>query len=310
MVQEKPEQAADLLVALNNIVIVLMGRVEELSAKVVELEQRLTKNSSNSSKPPSSDDYGKPNPKSQRTKTGKKSGGQTGHAGDTLTQVDEPDEHVTHGSVTCPCGLPIAQGTLLIEVRRQVFDNIEPRLRVVEQVVRTVACGCGMIHAGQFPEGINAPVQYGPNIKAIASYLNQYQFLPFERTCEALADLLGCHISPGTLHNILAECHANLESTEVMIKDYISAADVAQFDETGMRVEGRTNWIHSASTSRATHYHDGWKAYLLFDCGRGILPHCWWRSKPQLTRPGQRATKNWMKQALPGSWHSLMTSSR
>jgi transposase len=191
--------------------------------------------------------------------------------------------------------LPIAQGTLLNEVRRQVFDIVEPQLRVVEHVVRTVACGCGKVHAGQFPDGINAPVQYGPNIKSIACYLNQYQFLPYDRTCEALADLLGCHISPGTLQNILAECHAKLESTEVMIKDHISAATVAQFDETGMRIEGKTNWMHSASTSRATHYHahgkrgsdaaidagilprfkgqaihDGWKPYLRFDCGHGL----------------------------------------
>jgi transposase len=302
LIHEKPEQAADLLVALNNTVIVLMGRVEELNGtvvelrgKVVELEQRLAKNSSNSSKPPSSDGYGKPNPKSLRTKTGKKSGGQTGHSGDTLTQVDVPDERVPHGPATCSCGLQICQGTLVNEVRRQVFDILAPRMRVVEHYVQTVACACGKVHVGQFPDGINAPVQYGPNIKAIASYLNQYQFLPYERTCEALADLLGCHISPGTLRNILAECHAHLENTEAMIKDHISAAAVAQYDETGMRIEGKTNWIHSASTSHATHYHaherrgsdaandagilprfkgkaihDGWKAYMRFDCEHGL----------------------------------------
>lgn len=295
MVQENPTQAADLLVALSNTVFVLMGRVDELSSKVVELERRLAQNSSNSSKPPSSDGYSKPNPKSLRTKTGKKSGGQTGHRGDTLIQVDVPDERVPHGPITCSCGLPICQGALINEVRRQVFDITEPRLHVVEHFVQTVACACGKVHGGQFPDGINAPVQYGPNIKAIASYLNQYQFLPYERTCEALADLLGCHISPGTLQNILAECHENLESTEVLIKDHISVARVAQYDETGMRIAGKTNWIHSASTSHATHYHahgrrgseaaidagilprfmgkaihDGWKAYLKFDCGHGL----------------------------------------
>lgn len=295
MIHERPEQAADLLVALNNTVIVLMGRVEELTIKVVELEQRLAKNSSNSSKPPSTDGYGKPNPKSLRTKTGKKSGGQAGHIGETLSQVDAPDELVQHGITTCSCGLSIDQGILINEVRRQVFDIKEPRLHVVEHLVQSVACACGKVHVGRFPEGINAPVQYGSNIKAIASYLNQYQFLPYERTCEALADLLGCHISPGTLQNILAECHTNLDSTETIIKDHISEAEVAQYDETGIRIEGKTNWIHSASTSRATHYHaherrgseaaesagilprfkgkaihDGWKAYLKFDCEHGL----------------------------------------
>lgn len=295
MVRENPEQAADLLVTLNHTVILLMGRVEELSAKVVELEQRLAKSSSNSSKPPSSDGYRKPNPKSLRTKTGRKTGGQKGHAGDTLAQVEVPDERILHGSAICSCGLPMSQGTLLGEVRRQVFDIIEPRLHVVEHYVQTVACACGNVHVGLFPDGVNAPVQYGPNIKAIATYLNQYQFLPYERTCEALSDLLGCRISPGTLKNILTECHEHLERTDAMIKDTISAADVAQYDETGMRIEGTTSWIHSASTSHATHYHahrrrgseaaidagilprftgtaihDGWKAYLKFDCAHGL----------------------------------------
>ena len=129
----------------------------------------------------------------------------------------------------------------------------------------------------------------------MAVYLNQYQHIPYERSCEALSDLFNCPMSQGTLKNILAECHSKLEGAEDAIKKQIISSNVAHFDETGLRVTGKTSWIHSASTETATHYHvhakrgaeatisagilpnftgtaihDGWKPYMSFECGRGL----------------------------------------
>ncbi len=137
--------------------------------------------------------------------------------------------------------------------------------------------------------------QYGPRIKAIAVYLNQFQHVPYERTCEALADLLGCKISSGTVRNMLRECYQKTEPAEEAIKTHIAASKVIHVDETGMRVNGRLMWTHSASTETATHYqaharrgtegsnaagilshflgtavHDGWKPYVSFPCEHGL----------------------------------------
>ena len=170
-----------MLVALTKTVNLLVCRVNELTAKVEKLEQQIAKNSSNSSKPPSSDGYQKPSPKSLRKKTGKQAGGQAGHKGETLRQASKPDEIVSHGPQNCCCGASLENGELLREERRQVFDIPTPSIQVTEHVVQTVRCRCGKIHWGEFPDGINASVQYGPNIKAMAVYLSQSQHLPFER---------------------------------------------------------------------------------------------------------------------------------
>ena len=295
MIRETPEQAADLLVALTHTVNFLMGRVEELTQKAAELEQRLAKNSSNSSKPPSSDGNSKPSPKSLRTKTGKRTGGQNGHPGDTLRQVEKPDEHVFHCPPTCTCGLSLEGAKIIHEERRQVFDIPKPALQVTEHCAQTKLCLCGHISVGQFPDDVGGRVQYGPNVKAMAVYLNQYHHLPYERTCEVLAELFGVQISQGTLLNILSECHANLEASEAAAKAHIITSAVANFDESGMRIGGKTLWVHSASTEKATVYHadghrgadaataagilphfkgtaihDGWKPYFQFLCGHGL----------------------------------------
>jgi transposase len=295
MIKDEPELAADLLVVLTRTVNVLSRKVDELTAKVEELEGRLSKNSSNSSKPPSSDGYTKPSPKSLRKKSGKKSGGQRGHKGTTLSQVSNPDEIITHRSGKCCCGLDLENGTVLSEERRQVFDIPTPRVEVIEHIVQTVKCSCGEIHTGTFPEGVTSPTQYGPGVRSLAVYLNQYQHLPYERTCEALRDVFGCSLSQGTLKNILAECYSKLELAEEAIKRHIRSSKVAHFDETGLRIDKKTRWVHSASTESAAHYcvhdkrgaeapisagilpgfkgtavHDGWKSYMSFPCRHSL----------------------------------------
>jgi transposase len=129
MITDAPEQAADLLVVLTKTVNVLSRKVDELTSKVEDLEGRLSKNSSNSSKPPSSDGYKKPSPKSLRKKSGKKSGGQKGLKGTTLSSEERP----------------------------QVFDISTPRIAVVEHIAQTVKCSCGNIHTGTFPDGVTPP---------------------------------------------------------------------------------------------------------------------------------------------------------
>lgn len=138
--------------------------------------------------------------------------------------------------------------------KRQVHDLPPLRLIVTEHQAEMKRCPCGHMNKATFPEGVNAPVQYGSGVKSAAVYLKNYQFLPYERTCELLADLFDCGISEGTLANLIGECHERLEAPVRQIKAQIAQAPVAQFDESGSRVEKKLWWLHAASTATATYY--------------------------------------------------------
>ena len=235
----------------------LAERVTALEAEKAALRVRLLTNSRNSGKPPSSDGPGvKPHPKSQRKPTGRKPGGQPGHAGHTLRMVDKPDEVQVHAPSCCKaCGQSLEQIPATRRERRQVVDIPPPKVRVVEHQAETNCCpGCRVETTGEFPEGVEAPAQYGPRVAAVAVYLNQAQLLPVERTCQVLAELFDCPVSEGTLESAVGECHEQLAEVEAAIKREVEGASVAHFDESGLNVGGKTSWLHVASTSGLTFY--------------------------------------------------------
>ena len=182
----------------------LEARIDEQDAQIAELKARLGQNSRNSSKPPSSDGYGKPSPKerSLRRPSGRKQGGQEGHEGARLEPLAVPDERVEHQPEHCEgCGGDLADAERLEGgEKRQVFDLPEGELlRAIEHVAERRRCGCGQITAGGFPEGVGAPTQYGPGVRALGVYLCVFQHLPYDRAGQALRDLAGASVSAGTL---------------------------------------------------------------------------------------------------------------
>jgi transposase len=151
------------------------------------------------------------------------------------------------------------------------------------------------VSRGTFPEGVTQPVAYGPGVKALLVYLQAYQLLPYARSCELMEDLFGTRISEGTLSEALQTGSSQLEATEAAIREAITQAKVAHFDETGLRIEGRLHWLHSASTEMWVHYspqkkrgqegmkaagvlpnfrgravHDGWASYFSYDCEHAL----------------------------------------
>lgn len=230
--------------------------IASLGRRVKELEDRLAKNSRNSSKPPSSDPV-KPKPKSLREKSGKKPGGQEGHPGRTLCLVESPDRVVIHTPAECEeCGRSLAQAMALGYERRQVVDVPPLALEVTEYRAQRKRCrGCGLSITAPFPAEVSATVAYGSRVKALMVYLMEYQLLPYERTSEVLGDLFGERApGVGTLHSALERCFLELEGTEEAIKEGLRRARVSHFDETGLRVEGEGMWVHVASTPELTHY--------------------------------------------------------
>src|ERR1700723_2918560 len=220
-------------------------RIAELEALVAELLRRLGLDSTNSSKPPSSDGLKKKPraPRSLRGKSGKKSGGQEGHAGDTLRQVAQPDFVVPHEACVCRhCRLPLDPKAPIAIEKRQVFDLPERLLLVTEHQASTYRCAnCRGVTKAAFPEGVVSPAQYGERFKAAAVYLNVQQLIPEDRTAQTMSDIFG---APRV-------CSASVvgwvgEKAEELRPGY-------------ERIGGKVQWLHTASSLCFTFYRAGEK---------------------------------------------------
>jgi transposase len=250
------------------VVTLFEGTCKELEERVMELERRLNQNSQNSHKPPSSDGLKRVPPRSQRKKTGRRSGGQVGHDGTRLEMVgaDEVNEIVRHWPETCSgCGARLEARGSNPEgdegqegegyTRRQVHDIPVIEIEVREHRAMEVRCGCcGAISVGSYPEGVEHEVQYGSGIKAWLTYASVYQLLPMERNTEMLADITGRRVSEGTLANALATCAKQVAPIEAKIKAAVIASEVIHVDETGIRMGQESHWLHVSSTPTLTHY--------------------------------------------------------
>src|SRR5579859_1756670 len=175
--------------------------IRDLEARNQALEDRLAKNSRNSSKPPSSDGLNKPAPKSRREPSGKRSGGQEGHIGHRLERIEKPDHTEIHAVVQCAhCQANLSEVAVSNVEKRQVFDLPPVRLEVTEHQGEIKTCPhCGRVNAAVFPEGVAQPTQYGPRVRAYMVYLTVYHFIPLERTAEIISEICGQNISDGTV---------------------------------------------------------------------------------------------------------------
>jgi transposase len=269
----------------------LKETIAVLLARVAELERRLDLNSSNSGKPPSSDGLHKPRreprTRSLRERSGKPPGGQKGHKGETLRQVDAPSHTVEHYPEACPaCGSALSGAMSTGYGARQVFDLPEPRpLTVTEHRAHTCRCGhCGRLTRADFPDEVTAPVQYGPRIAAVVVYLLHYQLLPEDRLAEAMADLFGVRLVAATIARMSRTCAGRVHGFADAVGARVKAAAVKHLDETGFRIGGRTQWLHIACTMWLTFYRISPKRGSLLSDVMGIVVHDHW--KPYYTMEG------------------------
>lgn len=262
-----PDQIATLYAqgpaAVDALVALLLGRIAaqdqtiaELRVRVRELEDQHSRTSHTSHQPPASDGF-KKQPRSLRPRTGKKSGGQPGHPGRTLTFTATPDEVQIHRPTSCAgCGVSLVGLVPQTHQRRQVVDLPPLCLHTVEHQVVSLCCpACQTVTVGEFPLDAPNPVQYGPRLKALGVYLRYYQLLPSARTTELLLDLFGAAPSEGTLTAALTVAAAGLVDVVDRIRQGIVAAPVAHFDETGFYVEDKRYWLHVACTAELTYYY-------------------------------------------------------
>jgi len=257
-------------------------------ARIAELERRLGLNSGNSGKPPSSDGLKKPvRVSSLREPLGRKTGGQPGHPGKTLSRTETPDATIDHFPQICAgCGAALSEAMATNHTARQVFDLPEPNpLVVTEHRAYSCRCAaCGAQTRSAFPEGIAAPVQYGARIAAFVLYLLHYQLLPEKRLAVLLADLFSVHLATATIARISQDCAERCQVFVDAVRDQVAKAPVKHMDETGFRIGGKAQWLHIASTVLLTFYRVAPKRGSLMDNVGGIVVHDHW--KPYYTLTG------------------------
>jgi transposase len=292
-------------------------------------------NSSNSSKPPSSDGYKKPSPKSRRIRSGKKPGKQPGDKGHNLMKREDPDEVKTYTPKTCNnCGKDLTNASVISTASRQVFELPHIELDCIEHQVETKLCSCGSKTQALFPSEATGPTCYGPNLRALASYFVTRQHLPILRVAEMFSDVFNHKVSAGTIINIVSEGAYLLDDFTLNLKDQIANSEVVHADETGLRVEAALKWVHALSTNKLTLYslddkrgkeamdavgvialitgvlvHDHWKPYYAYNhllhslCNSHHL-----RELTEISETPGQLWANDMIELLCNTWYSVVLS--
>lgn len=295
---------ANELESLKALIKPLLEENTRLKAENAELRRRLCLDSTNSHKPPSSDGYKKKTVKAgiPKDKKGSK-GGQEGHKGETRKRVEKPDPVQVHIPEQCRCcGRHFMLEEAQVVQSRQVFDLPELKLEVTEHRLGQVEC-CGRVQCGQYPVEVTANVQYGPGVRALITKLSVEHKMPLEQISSWLEDLYGYEVNSATIESILARGYNLAEAIESQSLASLHEAATVHFDETGVRVEGQLQWLHTASTETHTHWfihkkrggealnseasvlkdftgtavHDCWSPYFNFEDARQVLcgAHLW-----------------------------------
>ena len=292
----------------------LRAALEVLLVLVTLLLNRITLNSKNSSKPPSTD----PNRKnfSKRGKSNRKPGGQKGHNGTTLEQVDDPDEvaELKIDRRTLPKGTVYREAGHEI---RQVID-IDISRFVTEYRAQILEDDRGNRFVAAFPEGVNRSVQYGLGLKANAVYMSQHQLIPYDRIRDHFRDQMHIPVSAGSVFNFNKEAYKRLESFEQWAKTKLAKSMLMHADETGVNIGGKRHWLHCASSASMTWFypharrgteamdemgilpffkgvlcHDHWKPYYQYKCIHAL---CNAHHLRELERAWEQDNQQWAKE--------------
>lgn len=283
---ETIEQLLQQVAFLTETVAAKTALIAQLNQTIHELKEQLNKNSKNSSKPPSSDGYNKPTPKSQRKPSGKKPGGQRGHEGSHRAMSTNPNEIVRHMPSGCSdCShFQMCRETACVAERRHVIDAVVTVNVIEHQQLELPIC---MLHGdnrkGDFPADVKATIQYGANLQALAVALNTVGAVSIKRTHEILSGVFNIPLATGTISNMVKRCAETVSETVNAIKQKVINSEVGHFDETGTRVDKKLWWVHGASNSEFTYLSISPKRGQagMEECGvlpsfQGIAVHdCW-----------------------------------
>ena len=246
------EELLEIIKAQQKTIEKLTAELEAAREEIAELKEKLNKDSHNSSKPPSTDGYEKPAPRSQRKKSGKKAGGQTGHKGHhiDLGQPDRVERIYPQHCANCPHREYCTH--LKVHDTCYVVDVIVKKETVKYEMME---CSCGgMQETARRPAGIKGTVTYGNHLKALVCVLNVKGMVAMKNLCEIIEGLTGIRPSTGTVANMLCSAAAAAKTIVDSFPKKLHQNPVVHCDETGMRVEASLHWVHVICTPELTYY--------------------------------------------------------
>ena len=257
----------------------LSAQVTVLQARVGELERQAGRDSSTSSRPPSSDDpYKKKPPRdwSLRERGQRRPGKQPGEPGTTMRLADDPDERLEFPPPECRgCGAGLDGEPAVAQRRHQVTDIAPaPAPKVTEYVAQAKECPCcGTVTEGELPAHVRARASYGPEASAQAASLTAGHYIPVHRATLLLCQLAGLRVSTGWMAGIRGKAAALVEASGFMerVRELLRAVAAVHADETPARAGGGMRYVHLACTAYLTHMHTGDRSAPAIDAG-GVLP--------------------------------------
>ena len=256
----------------------LTAQAGRLAARVEDLERQVRRDSSTSSRPPSSDSpYKKKNgDRSLRERGKRRPGKQPGDPGTTMNLVDDPDERFEFPpAACCGCGAGLAGEPVTAQRRHQVTDIAPaPAPKVTEYVAQAKECpGCGTVTGGELPAYVRARASFGPETCAQAANLTAGHHIPVYRATLLLCQLAGIAVSTGWMAGIRGRAAALVEAGgfTARVRELLKAAPAVHADETPARAAGGTRYLHLACTRYLTCMHTGDRSADAIDAG-GVLP--------------------------------------
>jgi len=328
------EAITELFVGVIDTVRMLLTHVGQLNEEIRKLRGQTAKNSDNSSKPPSGDGLKKkPRTDSLRKSGDKPDGGQPGHEGHCLGMSDEPDHTIVRKVRICGnCQTSSEDAPVIGHDRRQVSDIPRIQMEITGHRVGTMVCPkCGHHNRARFPAEVSQSVQYGYGVKSHAVYFNHYHHIPLERTSEISEHISGHRISEAVILEADKTCADKVAPVAGHVKEQLIKPDVVNFDETGIRVNKKLDWLTVASAPGLTYYHihpkrggdglsdagilpefhgigvhDHWKAYFRFPCGHGL---CNAHHLRELRFVREQYGQDWakdMSDLLTGIYHEVL----
>lgn len=169
-------------------------------------------------------------------------------------------------------------------IKRQVFDLPLIQVEVTEHRVEMKYCShCQRQVQSHFPHGVKAPVQYGNRVRSWIVYYQNQHMIPEDRIQQLFMDMYNLPISTASITSFTEKAYQRLKAFEASVLAYAKAAPVKHLDETGFRVSGKTQWMHTLSTQDVTYYHVSPKRKSLIDGVTGIAVHDHWRPYYQMS---------------------------